>query len=298
MPSRLHQTLSELFLNHPPLAAELLSDAFGMELPVWNQARIESAQVAEVPAAEWRGDALVTLVDINDAVVLAVVVEVQLRTDDDKRFSWPVYVSNIRYRRRCPTLVLVVCPDEDTAGWAAEPIVLGPGSVTTPLALGAQLVPVVTDPVQAAICPERAVLSALAHGVKHRHWRQVVEAAWTALQAVDQDHFDLYADMVHAALSGASRRYLEELMNVTVSEPLSPLFRPHWVRGRAEGRAEAGARAVLAVLAARGIEVPDIAMQRITTCTDLDQLDAWVRRAVAVSSAQELFAEPTASIKK
>ena len=44
----------------------------------------------------------------------------------------------------------------DTAAWAAKPIRLGPGSVVTPLALGPDLVPVVTDAAQAAAAPELA----------------------------------------------------------------------------------------------------------------------------------------------
>jgi hypothetical protein len=35
--------------------------------------------------------------------------------------------------------------------------------------------------------------------------------------------------------------------------------------------------------------VPDDARARITGCTDLDQLDAWVRRAATVDSIDDLF---------
>lgn len=60
-------------------------------------------------------------------------------------------------------------------------------------------------------------------------------------------------------------------------------------QGRAEGNAEGEARALLAVLDARGISVPEDARTRITSCTDLDQLDTWVRRAVTADSVQDLF---------
>lgn len=43
------------------------------------------------------------------------------------------------------------------------------------------------------------------------------------------------------------------------------------------------------LLAARGIEVPDDARTRITECTDLDQLDGWVRRAATATSITDLF---------
>lgn len=43
------------------------------------------------------------------------------------------------------------------------------------------------------------------------------------------------------------------------------------------------------MLAARGIDVPDDARTRITECSDLDQLDAWIGRATTATSVQELF---------
>lgn len=60
-------------------------------------------------------------------------------------------------------------------------------------------------------------------------------------------------------------------------------------QGRAEGRAEGEAKAVLAFLAARGVEVPDEARDRITSCADLDQLETWVRRAATINTIDELF---------
>jgi hypothetical protein len=48
-------------------------------------------------------------------------------------------------------------------------------------------------------------------------------------------------------------------------------------------------RALLAILNARGIPVPDDARARITGCTDLDQLETWVRRAATATTIQDLF---------
>ncbi len=70
----------------------------------------------------------------------------------------------------------------------------------------------------------------------------------------------------------------------------SEFVRKYVFQGRDEGRAEAKAADVLVVLEARGIEIPDAVRARVAACTDLDQLDAWVRRAVTVASADDLFA--------
>jgi hypothetical protein len=61
------------------------------------------------------------------------------------------------------------------------------------------------------------------------------------------------------------------------------------LQGRDEGRAEGEASAVLAVFDARGIAAPDDARTRITGCSDLDQLDVWVRRAATAATIDDLF---------
>lgn len=53
----------------------------------------------------------------------------------------------------------------------------------------------------------------------------------------------------------------------------------------AEGRADA----VLAVLAARRIEVPEEARARIAACTDLVLLDRWVARAANARSLDDVL---------
>lgn len=68
-------------------------------------------------------------------------------------------------------------------------------------------------------------------------------------------------------------------------------FQSEWAlrninRGKAEGRVED----VLTVLATRGVDIPDEVRSRITSCTDLDQLDTWLRRAVNAESVGDLFA--------
>jgi hypothetical protein len=44
-------------------------------------------------------------------------------------------------------------------------------------------------------------------------------------------------------------------------------------------------------LASRGIEVPDALREQITTCTDLDQLDIWIRRAATARTAHDLLTD-------
>ena len=70
-----------------------------------------------------------------------------------------------------------------------------------------------------------------------------------------------------------------------------------WEEGKAEARAEARtetrAEAVLDVLDARGITVPDAARERILAQKDLEQLQRWLKKAVLASSISEVLADST-----
>lgn len=287
MPSQLHESLIDMFRARPVLVAELLSGPLGVPVPPFEWAGLSSADMTDIRPAEFRADAVITL-KAGAEPVLMVVVEVQLTKDRRKKRTWPVYVATLHARWDCRVTLLVVCPDPKVAAWCAEPMVFGdPGLVLTPVVLGPGAVPVVTDPGQARANPEMAVLSALAHGSQGRGG--VLEALLAALEAIDLERADLYAEMVFQALQGEARHRLEELMTTTSERFQGPLAQRLMARGEARGRADGEARAVLAVLEARGMDVPDDARARILGCTDLDVLDAWVRRAVTVDKVDDLL---------
>jgi hypothetical protein len=163
MPSLVHEALLLLFRNRPSLAAEVLRDALGAPVPAFSEARVESADLAEVVPSEHRADLVVLLLDGKP--ILAVIVEAQLGRDADKAYAWPAYLVGARVRYRCPSCLLVVTTDAAVAAWSAAPIDLGLGAcVLQPFVLGPGSVPVVTNPTEARALPEVAVLSAMAHG--------------------------------------------------------------------------------------------------------------------------------------
>lgn len=272
---------------------------------------------------------MVVLIAEDGSPVQAVVVEVQLGKDRHKRWTWPVYLSTLRARLRCPAALLVVCVDTRTAAWCAGPIVLGhPGWVLRPLTVGPEQVPVLTDRATALQAPELAVLSAMTHGSHPQHER-VLDVMVEALDVIDKDRAVQYAEFVLAALPAAARRYLEGLMAIQTYEFQSDYARrlraegavDGETRGRATGHAEGRAvgwaegRAVgvvegraigrdegreegltegevcilLRVLDARGITIPDPVLSRITECTDLDLLASWASRAATAHTIDELF---------
>ena len=146
MPSMAHEVLVDLLKNRPSLGAELLTEALGVELPAYTEARLVSADLTEVAPAEYRADVVVLLVD-GDIPVRVIVVEVQLAIDPRKRRSWPAYVSVAHAVRGCLVDLLVIAPDPDVATWCGQPIPLGPpGFVLTPSVLRREAVPIVTEP--------------------------------------------------------------------------------------------------------------------------------------------------------
>ncbi|GII30930.1 hypothetical protein [Planotetraspora mira] len=98
---------------------------------------------------------------------------------------------------------------------------------------------------------------------------------------------------VFAVLPSVARKHLEEIVTTTSHdyEHIASQYLSHWVdQGRQEGRAEGEGAAILAVLETRGLEISSDTRDRITRCDDLNMLETWIRRAVTVSSADELFA--------
>ena len=295
MVSMLHEALVLLFRNRPALAPELLQRALGVPLPAYTEVRLESAELTQVVPAEYRADLVVLLVE--NRPVLAIIVEVQLAPDPDKRWTWPVYLPALRVRLRCPCLLFVVTVEEAVARWAAEPIALGqPGFVLTPLVLGPGAVPIVTEPSVAAEAPELAVLSAMAHGRGPEEVALgIAQAALEVVRGLDDERAKLYADLVLNRLGIAAKAALEALMLSGKYEYQSDFAKKYVAQGKAEGKAEGEAKAVVAVLSTRGVAVPTEVRERILACQDLAQLDRWIVRAVSVTSADELFAaEPTA----
>ena len=63
--------------------------------------------------------------------------------------------------------------------------------------------------------------------------------------------------------------------------------------GRKEGRAEEAAHAVLTVLRARGIPVPDAARERIVAEKDAARLSRWLERAATASSIADVVDDPS-----
>ncbi|WP_437810087.1 hypothetical protein [Sorangium sp. So ce1078] len=284
MPSITHEALVELFKNRPTLAAEMLQGALGQRIPTFQEARVESSDLTEIVPSARRADLVIVLVGARQRPAMGIVVEVQLGTDPDKPYVWPVYMTQTRAQHRCPTRLLVVTTDPAMARWCSRPIDTGhPGWTLRPLVLGPKGVPVVTDAEQAKAAPEVVVLSAMAHGQSEAG--EAIGVAFLAAAAgLDEERRAVYGDLVLSSMNEAARRTLEAMMKSGY------VFQSEFARSYvAKGKIEAKAQDVLAILEARRLDVPAEVRERVLASTDLAELDRWIRQAAVVSDARELL---------
>lgn len=211
--------------------------------------------------------------------------------------SWPEYVTSLRKRLKCPVALLAFCPDENIAKQIGRAVETGhPGFVFAPLTYWPGRMAAVIDPEVAREWPELVLLSAPGHVQDPDvDSRRVLGRVLDAIVAFEPERRGIYYDYIYARLPKAACLELEELMTISVDtyEWQSDFVKRHRAEGKAEGEAEGEARgeakAVLIVLATRGIEVDSEVRERVLECTDLGQLKLWLTRAVVVSAASELF---------
>jgi hypothetical protein len=262
MPGIEHNGIVEMFRENPSLAPHLIEKLFHIKLPSHASAKVVESSLDQMIPIEFRADLVLELLDDQGKPVLLIVLEIQRDVDHDKEYSWPVYVAVIRARKRCQAIVLVVAPDEKVAAWAASKIDLGLGLGTLqPLVLGPAV---------------------------------VVTAAFTALARLDQEHAAVYFQIIWNVLREPMQRALQELVmeRQTLGKVEFPPFMQQIVdRSRIEGRVEEAAHAVLTVLRARGVAVPDAARERILAEKDPAQLERWLERAIFAGSIAEVFDE-------
>jgi len=281
--SYLHEALLLLFRNRPALAPELLRDALHVELPPYSEARIESAELVDINPAEYRADLVILLLD--GVPVLGIVVEAQLGRDEDKRYSWPMYVAGLRARFRCPVCLLVVTTDDGIARWSSQPIELGGGNRFSPLVLGRSGVPEVVDEARAQADPELAVLSAMAHGTDTDTDKavRVAAAAIAASIGLDVERSTVYFDLISSSLSEAARKALQS-MDPAKYEYQSEFAKRFLAQGEARGRAEL----LLKLLGHRFGSLSSESIRRVNTAS-IEELDALAERVLSAATVDEVF---------
>ncbi len=293
MPSMPHETLIDLFKNRPSLGAELLSEALGVSVPSYTEARLVSIDLTQIRPAEYRADLVVLLLDGEDPA-LVLIIEVQLGIDPRKRFTWPEYAMGARAVHGCPVGLLVIAPDPDVAAWCAEPIETGiPGFVLRPPVLGRAGVPVVTDPAEAARRPELAVLSAMAHGTSEVG-AAIAAAVLPALRGFDDERSKFYHDLVLNSLNDAARNALEAMMKgYEYQSDFAKKYVAEGVeQGLEQGREQGERILLLRLLRKRFGELPASVVARVESA-EVAVVERWSDRLLSSETLADVLAEPS-----
>ncbi len=284
-----HEGIVSLFRNNRRLAAELLKELLGQELPEYSEVEIEDGDKTQRNPAELRADLVLSLRHRGESV-LAIILEVQRERDEAKRHSWPGYVASGWYSLKCPVCLLVVTPSESVARWAAKTIDLGPSGKVRPLVIPPSGVPLVTEPEEAKQAPELSVFSVVAHGRGEVDRAvEIALAAAAAAEGLGPDRFLLYLGLILSSLSEEARKAF--LMHSQGVQFFHHSQQESYDKGKAEGTAASKAAAVVTVLEARGLSLSDEQRERLSATTDLSLLDEWIRRAATIQTTEELFRE-------
>ncbi|GAA0424682.1 hypothetical protein Acor_37130 [Acrocarpospora corrugata] len=291
MVSSLHEGLAGIATLDPGHTADALRALFELPVSSTDPARVLSGNLTECTPSEYRADA--ALLYGTEPNRFGVIVEVQLKPDQDKRMSWPAYITNLRARDECPTCLVVICPSRRTAKWASQPIEIGhPGLTLVPLVIGPDNTPVYTEVADAVGNIGLASIAAITQS-KHPQINEILATLTAAWNVLGQPLAERYARYVLVSLTGEPQRELERLMAAKTYPYQGAYTEGLLAQGKAEGKAEGAIEKEVAILLmmldSRSIKLSEDQRQRIVTCKDEALLDSWVKKAIFANAADEIF---------
>jgi hypothetical protein len=311
MPSIVHEAPMELIRQHVELVRDLVHAVCDLSLDDAVTFELASTDASKAMGAQYLADGVVVAKDKNDEPLLAVIIEVQGRDAHAKRFSWPVYLCQVRGQHKCDALLLVICWNPDEVEKCRQTIRTGHP--------GFDLTPVVIHP------------GSSFGGCTGESGSYLVLFAG-CIGAIDLDTEDGQDLVLEAArqLPDASRRTCITLILAVASEAArhameakmaTPAYRNEFIEsfvaqgkaegiaegkaegiaegkaeGIAEGEAKALASSITKLLARRHIHVDEKRVEQIRSCSDVNQLDAWFNAAVTARTADEVFNPSVSSV--
>jgi hypothetical protein len=286
-----HEYPIKIIRDSPEVIVQLMRLAFGVEVQSEFTIRSASEACTQLAPVAYTADNVVEICEgTATKPTISIVAETQRAVDHDKRGSWPLYVASQWATTSAPCYLVVICPRPAVADWARKPIKLGhPGFELTPLVLGPGSGPLITSTEQAAQMPELTILCTLANVTPHT--RESMEIAHAALATIENENAKtgaFYTGILLAVLAQSAKKLLEEY--VITGTPDFKFENDPFLPYVAEGETRGEAKAVLKVLAARGVSVPDDVRERVLACEDPEQVDRWLARASTADTADELFA--------
>jgi hypothetical protein len=289
MPSKWHDSANELFRENPGLAGQILRELMGVDLPAELPLSLAPETFNDRPSRDLIADAVIIAGPARNPA-RGIIVEIQQDKRESKRRQWPRYAAALWLQHECPVDVLVICPDEETARWYAEPIrTTLDGYTHRPKVLLPGRVPAISSPKDVAANPALGVLSVAYHGMD----RAVANAFVSGVGYLGGRGALQYYEYGYSMSPKAVCTFLEELVATKHWPVYSPFAKEHYGKGREEGLAEGLVRGerdkILLTLRLRGLDVTDSQREHISTCADLDQLREWSQRALTATATSDLF---------
>ncbi|MFI0039698.1 hypothetical protein ACH4NS_29945 [Streptomyces mutabilis] len=295
MVSSSHEALHWVFQKDPALLTRAFQSVLRVPFPEPRDFAVLNTDVTEIEPVERRVDTLMR-VDTDEGTYL-LIVEAQGKQDEGKRGSWPYYLSYLYAKYGWEPVLVVITQNSATARWAAQPIRRGlPGwhSMTVrPLVIGPDNVPVIASEREAERDIPPAVLSAMTHG-RGAKAAAILEPLAFALRTVDAESAAVFGQLIESCLADSRAKEIwRDLMSEIryfFNNPVAEKVREEGrVEGREEGRVEDRAEMTLRILEWRDVPVTDAVRERVLACSDLNQLEAWARRAMTAERAEDLF---------
>lgn len=287
MPSKGHEAPIGLFADFPSLFATVLRELVtDIEIPDDVVVEFVSERCTENTPKELTADQ-VTLLKSADVPKAAVVFEVQTDRVERKFGTWPRYVTSVWDRHRVPTVLLVYCSDVKQAEKAAQPIHMGPGNVITPHVVSPAALPPIMNLTEYADRVDLAVFAAVLHS-GGPNAEKTLDNLVQLLAKIDEDQAKGYAKTLIEVLPEPAKTHLENLM-ATATYPYQDAFSRMEERGLERGVAIGEAKMLVRMFAMRGFELTDEQRERILTCKDTAQLDAWADAVETAESIEDVF---------
>lgn len=303
MPSRKHQALVQLLLEHPALLVELVRRSLGVHLPD-DLELVRGPETVRLGYSDRVADGAVVFRGRRGGAQETIVLEVQLRRDPRKRKAWAIYVVGTWAQLDCPTTLVVVTDSPGVARWATEPIDIGRGRmVLRPLVLGPEQIDAEPTLEEARAWPERLALSVIIHGHKRGSLRLARVALTVAreLLASGDERRMVLADLIVGFIDERVRRSVEAEMSISEGHVWFSKWGKAYGRMRAKAVAEGEAKgeakgesagltkALWTVLRGRGLEPTKAQRARIERCKSTEQLENWLSRALVAETVAEVL---------
>jgi hypothetical protein len=286
-----HELPALLLRLDPALADWVRAAVFGDELPPDAGARLHDPNVRPRTLT---ADTAVVHSHAGGQPSRVTVYEVQHSHDPGKLTSWKAYAANLEAELGVTAALMVHARDPAVADWYRRRVDADTDSAVHlhPLIFTAAEIPLQTDPAAAAARPAPVLLAATGH-LHDTHIEITFPALLAALTALPPDQKIFYDDEIPGRLPPAARaRWEAFLMTTTTGQRYhTARYNEADARGQARGEIKGKAEFLLLVLDNRQIPVPDTAREQIMACTDTDQLERWLLRALTATTIDDALTD-------